>query len=208
MTQIWYVTWQRAPSEREQQALYALLPPQRRARLDRTGDPAQRAQALCAYGLLRLALRRYAGLGTLSAIALTERGKPYFPDLPDLHFSLSHTEGAALVGISDRPVGVDIEKKRPLGRRVKERLGAGLSEEAALRRWTALEAQAKRSGKGVGEFLHRDIAEEHCISLEVGEGYYASAACQGALTVRECAVEDMIGSFMEEMKDGGLEYKS
>ena len=52
-----------------------------------------------------------------SAPAYTPHGKPYFPEHPDVHFNLSHTAGAVLVGLSDRPVGVDIEHIRPVSQR-------------------------------------------------------------------------------------------
>ncbi len=51
-------------------------------------------------------------------IARTDLGKPYFPEWPGVHFSISHTAAAAMVGLSDRPVGVDIERIRPVSRRL------------------------------------------------------------------------------------------
>lgn len=191
MTQVWYMTWQQALSQSEQQRLCALLPPERRERWERTKDPTQRTQVLCAYGLLHLALRVSAGLETLPDIALGEQGKPYFPDLPDLHFSLSHTDGAALVGVSDAPIGVDIEKYRPLPPRVRKLLGEDLSETEALFRWTALEAHAKRTGKGVGAFLHgnTDLPPE-CTELHLAQAYAAGIACAGEFTVHTCTIKD------------------
>ena len=183
MTELWCLRWTRPLTDTEKERLAALLPPRRR---ERKADE----EALCAYGLLRFAL----GEKALPAIALGERGKPYFPDRPDLHFSLSHTEGAALVGLSSAPIGVDIEKVRPLGPRVRGKLGANLSDEEAFRRWTALEARSKRSGEGVAAFLHRDTWEESgdCVSLDVGEGYAASAACREAPRLRHCTLEDIL----------------
>ena len=49
------------------------------------------------------------GISPLPRVARTEKGKPYFPDFPNLHFSLSHTNGASLCALSDSLVGVDIE---------------------------------------------------------------------------------------------------
>lgn len=53
------------------------------------------------------------GISSLPPISRTEHGKPFFPDLPCLHFNLSHTEGWSLCALSDRAVGVDIERVRP-----------------------------------------------------------------------------------------------
>lgn len=180
MTELWCVRWTRPLTAGEEEKLTALLPPQRRERLAKTEEA--RTQALCAYDLLRLAL----GEERLPAIALGERGKPFFTERPDLHFSLSHTEGAALVGLSDRPIGVDIEKLRPLPPRVQAAFGGDIW------RWTALEARAKRSGRGVGEFLHKIEEGPGAVALDVGEGYAASAACEGPVSLRFCALEDIL----------------
>lgn len=180
MTELWYLKWTQPLTVAEQEQLMAVLPPHRRKR--KSGD-----EALCAYGLLRQAMG-----GELPAMALGERGKPYFPELPGLHFSISHTHGAALVGISNQPVGVDIEKIRPIGPRVKQRLGTELTEKEAFCRWTALEAHAKRTGRGVGEFLHGDMrVPKSCTALEVEEGYCASVDCEGEFRVRHCTLEDI-----------------
>ena len=188
MTSLWCVRWIRPLTMEEETYLKALLPTQRWERLERTKDRKKRDQVLCAYGLLHLA----AGGGAMPLIAV-KAGKPYFPERPELHFSLSHTEGAALVGLSDYPIGVDIEKIRPLGPRVKQKLGAELTEEEAVQRWTGLEACAKRSGKGVGEFLHGDFKDPaSCYPIQAGEGYCASVDCEGAVTVHHCTLEDIL----------------
>ena len=186
MTSLWYLQWDRELTGEERHTLLEGLPASRRSRLAASGQD----QVLCAYGLLGLALRRTLGWEAIPPIALESRGKPYFSERPEVHFSLSHTAGAGLVGLSLAPIGVDIEKMRPLGR-VKRLLGEALTEEEALQRWTALEAAAKRSGRGVGEFL-RDIPDmSGCACLEVGTGYFASAACKGEWSFHRCRLEDL-----------------
>ncbi|MCL2226280.1 MAG: hypothetical protein FWB97_01430 [Oscillospiraceae bacterium] len=60
------------------------------------------------YDLLKYAYwQRYAG--EFPEIKKTPNGKPYFPDRPDIHFSLSHTMSHVMCAISDRLVGCDIE---------------------------------------------------------------------------------------------------
>ena len=192
MTALWYITWQRALTKAEERALTAHLPPRRLARLEQTRSPQQRMEVLCAYGLLRLALQERRGWSELPAVALTERGKPYFPDFPKLHFSISHTEGAALVGLSGAPIGVDIERRRPLPPRVRALLGEELDDAEALARWTALEAHAKRTGRGVGEFLHGSVAlPPDCTCLAPEEGCVAGIACAGVFTVHPCTLEEL-----------------
>jgi 4'-phosphopantetheinyl transferase len=49
-------------------------------------------------------------------------GKPYFPDRPDICFSLSHTSSHVLCAVSARPVGADIETVRSVRPGVAERV--------------------------------------------------------------------------------------
>ena len=63
--------------------------------------------------LLALALEREYGLREPPEIAREPGGKPFFPGHPALCFNLSHSRGAAVCALHDKPVGVDIEKLRP-----------------------------------------------------------------------------------------------
>ena len=63
-----------------------------------------------AYRLLTLAVRQELGLPHLPDIAREAGGKPYFPSRPDVCFNLSHSHGAAVCALHNRPVGIDVEK--------------------------------------------------------------------------------------------------
>ena len=54
---------------------------------------------------------------TLPEIRKTPNGKPYFPERPEIHFSLSHARTHVLCALSDNPVGVDIESPRNISDR-------------------------------------------------------------------------------------------
>jgi 4'-phosphopantetheinyl transferase len=41
--------------------------------------------------------------------AKTEKGKPFFPDCPNIHFSLSHSNKIIIIIFSDFDIGIDIE---------------------------------------------------------------------------------------------------
>ncbi len=93
-------------------------------------------------------------LGHLPAVERGVHGKPFFPDHPAVHFSLSHTKGAVACVISDRPCGLDIEREsRKVNLSVVKRFFT--SKEAAyignnaprfLEVWTRKEALIKRVG--------------------------------------------------------------
>lgn len=106
----------------------------------------------CAYRLLSVVVQRVYGLSALPDVARGERGKPYFPDRPDICFNLSHSHGAVACAVHARPVGVDIEKLRP----APKRLAGGMEDRAFFCRWTAKEASVKRDGKGIAQ-LRRDF---------------------------------------------------
>lgn len=95
-------------------------------------------------------------------------GKPFFADVPDLHFSLSHTEGEVALAFSRSPVGFDMEKS---GRRANflavakrfftsdevlsiEAVGASAGARF-LDFWTAKEAVLKLEGTGISGGLDR-----------------------------------------------------
>lgn len=180
--EIWTVRPGRCLTEQERTHLLDCLTPERRARLERLRVREKWDEVLCAYGLLALALRERYGWKALPAVALEERGKPRFPEHPGVRFSLSHTEGAVLVGLAETPIGVDMEKIRPVSRRMLEQMGVE-TPEAFFHIWVRREARGKRSGAGIGPMVHRELprsAEETYIPLELFPGYAAGVALTGS----------------------------
>lgn len=165
---LWAVRWTRPLTEEEAAALTNLLPPARRERLSRLKSPEKRQEALCAYGLLLLALRRLEGWTVFPEMVLGGRGKPQFPDHPDVQFSVSHTAGAALAAVSDQPVGADIERVRPVRPEVMKRVAGTEDPDAFFRCWVRREARSKCSGAGVGSMLRTEPP------VEAGEFYQAA----------------------------------
>ena len=110
--------------------------------------------------LLRQLYREQTGR-EIPEIAVTDRGKPYFPESP-WHFSISHTKRHAFCALSRNPVGIDAEE---LDRDVKLTLADKIlsptekaqfdatpdPHRALLTFWVLKEAAAKQSGKGLGK---------------------------------------------------------
>ena len=176
-TSIFVARLTREPSETERRVLFDALPPERKARLARLKAPSGRAEVLRAYGLLRVALYWKLGWRVLPKIAPSESGKPYFSGFPDVFFNISHTDGAVMVGLSGAPIGVDIEKARPLRPRLMRRVASADDAETFFRVWTAAEAVGKRDGRGVVPVLRGAAAPpSDAVSLDVWRGYFAAYA--------------------------------
>ena len=111
--------------------LPAISEPRRARVLSLTHGPA-RVRSILAELLLRHALRAEYGLRSLPRLETGEKGKPFFPDRPDLQFSLSHCQTAVACALAPAPVGVDVQEVRPL-RRAARPLAAA-SDDAAPRR--------------------------------------------------------------------------
>lgn len=145
--QVWLARMERPLTEQEYGDMMALLPDARRERLEKL--PKEKHQeVLCAYLLLRMALWEQRGWRDLPRIEVDELGKPFFPDHPDTHFSLSHTAGAAAAALADTPVGVDIERVRTVSVRAMERIAGVRTEAAFFRSWVRREAVSSAPAAG------------------------------------------------------------
>ena len=192
---LWAARLDRPQTGEEAAALTAALPARRRARLVRS-RPVVRREPLCAYGLLRLALRTELGWEDFPEMDWTERGKPFFPAFPEVRFSLSHTAGAVLAGISVRPLGVDIQIRRPVRVSVMEKLAGTRDEAAFFRWWVRREAAAKWSGAGLSGVLRRPElpADVRYWPLETFPGYFAGVCADPGETplLRRCPLEALV----------------
>lgn len=117
--------------------------------------------------LLSWALARDIGLDRLPEIRRTEHGKPYFPALPRLHVSWSHSGPFLLCALGDAPVGVDLEVIRPRSAALP-RYALTALEYARYQRdgadwpafytlWTRKEAWCKYTGQGLRRLWGEDI---------------------------------------------------
>jgi len=181
--ELWAARMERPLTIRESDAMLALLPAERQERLLRVQKPEKRREPLCAYFMLRHALWEQYHWRELPPMAYSSLGKPYFPDFPTVHFNLSHTAGAVLVGLSDEPVGVDIEHIRPVSQRTMRRLADVATERAFFKSWVRREARAKRAGTGIGVMLESETPlqhGEHFYFIETFPGYVAGVATRGS----------------------------
>lgn len=126
-----------------------------------------------AHALVRLAAEEYFGVPCPETVRLPG-GKPDFAPGSGLHFSLSHSYGAVLAGVSEREIGVDLE----LERAVNDRFVRRLFSEKMLRAfgyyggWTLRESAYKLGAPG------------HLMSMELEPAAGALVSAPGGAVCR------------------------
>ncbi|MET7619637.1 4'-phosphopantetheinyl transferase superfamily protein [Streptomyces sp. NPDC005408] len=168
----WYVGVDQVP-----ESLAVLLDERDRARRRRIARPADRSRFLAAWVLARLVLGQRLGRDpaalsfdrTCAHCDDPAHGKPVVATAgPRPDFSLAHSGGLAVVVVSDRAVGVDVEdataREQPLAPALTARERAdcrGYPDFARL--WTRKEALLKAVGKGLA--VHPRHIEVHGTTL-------------------------------------------
>jgi len=148
--QLYAIRLDRPLTDEEAKALMRILPPERRARLERLPKEELRHEPLCAYAALASALHRLYGWDRLPPFRYSKYGKPEFDGFPEVQFNISHTRGAVLVGIHDQPIGVDIERIRPVSERTMQRIAGTATEKEFFESWVRRESRGKWGGNGLG----------------------------------------------------------
>ncbi len=157
-----------APELLALEAEAGLMAAQDRAAVANLIDPAAAVRRLAASIGLRVLL---SGLeGREIATRPFVRGANGKPGLPGAghHFNITHSGPAALIALSSHPVGIDLERLRPVRMESRRRRlieaaalavadGAPITgrsdEQRFLQAWTRLEALAKADGCGIGRLL-------------------------------------------------------
>ncbi len=130
--------------EAKRQQLLSLIPETEQKRI-------KSDEALVAYALL-------FSKSPTTPLARDTFGKPFFPQSPHFHFSISHTKTAVALAISSAPIGIDIESvhrslSSPLLKRICSPDEYLQYEHSSTREkitlWTLKEAYAKYKGKGI-----------------------------------------------------------
>ena len=198
--QIYALAIDRDLGDEERECLLSGLPYLRYQRLIRTRESKQN-QAMCAYGLLRYALRELYGLEELPEIAIAAEGKPSFRERGDIQFNLSHTNGAVVCALHDQPVGVDIEQDREAAQTILHYYHIDRQEQF-WQMWVQREATAKCHGRGSAALCHWNRALEAgvaCRAMELFDGYYAAVAsrdCSAGCACHIVTLDELFQSLM------------
>ncbi len=163
------------------------LPKERKDRALHYRREIDRKISVISYLLLDYALFKEYNIRNFR-LAYTDTGKPCLPDHPDIHFNISHCEKGCVCGISDNPIGVDIQDIRPISRAVVERCCSTREQElirqatdpasAFCRIWAMKEAYLKMIGTGIVQDLARTDTTKLSEKIEVQQinGCYIAIA--------------------------------
>ena len=173
---------------------YALMSKDKQVRIDRFRFVDDRKRTVAGEMLARKAVAEWCGISAESIVfEKTETGKPYAKDLP-VEFNISHSGDMVACTVDDKPVGIDIEKIRPIditvakrictddellylfGHKPTEQDYAYTTDTKILIRffelWTAKEAYGKCTGTGMSEIRKQvrasvqvNLWEEYIVSI-------------------------------------------
>lgn len=175
-------------TEDETKALLRIMPDERRERLTRMSREELRYEPLCAYAILYMATHSLYGWKKLPQLRYNKYGKPEFADYPDVQFNISHTRNAALVGLHDEALGVDIEKLRPVSERSMKRIAGTASRQEFFESWVRREAHIKWSGTGLSGIRGAEQSAprgERIVYLDTFPDYVACLCTHSDARVRE-----------------------
>jgi phosphopantetheinyl transferase len=142
------------------ESAFARMSPQRQERCRRLAS--KQARLLCAAA--DMAARRL-----VDDWSKDDQGKPI---CDNGYLSIAHSGDYAVAVHGDRPIGVDIEKKRPLSPALAKRLGGDLTE------WVKKEAYGKALGIGIYRVLDAPIPDGWNFSFPQAPDGYIIAICE------------------------------
>lgn len=148
-------------SPEELQQAYASLSPSRKEHIDRLRRQDDKNRSLAGELLAQKLLKEQYAISA-AVIHRHNSGQPHLTGC-DLHISISHCDELVACVVSENPVGIDIERIRPINPRLCQRVCTeaemdylqpdDFEDPAILRRffeiWTAKEAYFKRCGTGI-----------------------------------------------------------
>lgn len=187
----WYKYDIRDLTDAEYNKWYSLMNEDKQHRVDRFHFINDKKRTVAGEMLARKAIAAWCSVEPESIIfAIGEHGKPYAVDL-DVEFNISHSGDMVVCAVDDNPVGIDIEKIRPIDLTVAKRIcteeellylfgHTPMSEDfvyttdsTVLKRffelWTAKEAYGKCIGVGV--CVNTNTLLGGCLTIYLSENY-------------------------------------
>lgn len=190
--------------------LSLLIAPDKKARLDKCKSDVDKKLGLYADLLVRVAIHQDLNIENSDIEFDTNSyGKPHLINDQDYHFNISHTHNMIAVAVSDKPVGVDVEKIREFDLGIAKRFftehelnyinkSQDNTYERFIEIWTKKEAYIKYIGKGLSIPLNSfDVTGK-----SLSERFYTVE--YGKYIINMCGVEKNIAPTTIIMPEAGL----
>ena len=182
------------------------ISPQRREKALALRRQEDRLRSLAAAVLLDTALRPWGRRERDMRYRFTGMGKPFFPELPDFHFSLSHAGEVAVCAVSDREIGADVERRRPVSDTLLRRYFSEKERQTVepLWLWVRKESYGKLTGRGLAELKEsrHPLWEEE--RTEGAVFFWEHALPEGYLTALCSAFADQFPPSLREVDRSDL----
>lgn len=118
----WYKYVIRDLTDAEYSKWYSLMSEDKQHRVDRFRFLDDKKRTVVGEMLARKAIAEWCGVAPESiSFGIKEHGKPYAIDL-SIEFNISHSGDMVVCAVDDKPIGIDIEKIRPIDLTVAERI--------------------------------------------------------------------------------------
>ncbi len=117
-----YIADIRDISDSEYQKWYSFMSKEKQQRVDRFRFSDDKKRSVAGEMLARKALSEYCSVSPSDIkFSVGENGKPYAENLT-VEFNISHSENMVVCAVSDDPVGIDVEKIRPINLKVAKKI--------------------------------------------------------------------------------------
>lgn len=108
-------------SDAEYEKWFSLMTKEKQEKVSRYKDIERRKCSIAGEMVVKTNIGKALNTSPEALIILTDNnGKPYIPDCP-AHFNISHCENMLVLAFSDKEIGIDIERIRPISLNILKR---------------------------------------------------------------------------------------
>ena len=209
-----YCTDVNTVTSEQYQAFLSVLDGTRRAKAERYKKHEDRVLSAISYALLLYALH-LNGNDEAHTVIYNEHGKPFFEN-SNIHFNISHTEGAVACAVQNTSVGVDIQKKVEKFEAVMNRVCTDKEKKSVMSAddpslefttlWTLKESILKCIGTGIaGSMTKYDFSENKTengkyklITLYDGDIVLSACTEKNFSVIKKITVSELYGFCKEK----------
>jgi len=190
----WYKYDIRVLTDNEYNKWYSLMSDDKQRRVDRFRFEDDKKRTVAGEMLARTTIAEWCGVTPESiTFGIKEHGKPYAKNVA-VEFNISHSSDMVVCAVDDKPVGIDIEKIRPIDLSVAKRIctdeelvylfGRSPTEQSFthssdtdiltrfFKIWTAKEACGKCAGSGILDLKELSISK--IVTFTISNEYIVS----------------------------------